>query len=125
MATVDQREGWTEAQARLYQQPGCQLKTLWAANGNGAKPQESPQDGAESHAEPPQAVEHPDVQPEPSSHHCAEHGVVHRGQLTPVELKLSVAPLSYGRSVFRVSATHPNTLPPQELRLREPGLELV
>ena len=32
----------------------------------------------------------PKLQPEPSSHHCAEHGVVHRGQLTPVELKLSV-----------------------------------
>ena len=60
-ATLDAKETWAEAQARLYRQLGCQLKSLWA-NGNGHKAPE----GIESHGEtaPP---------PEPAQNYCQEH----------------------------------------------------
>ena len=58
-ATVGQRENWTEAQAALYRQLGCQLKTLWA-NVNGKAPI-CAKDAPESHGEPPQAVERSDM----------------------------------------------------------------
>ena len=56
-ATVDEKERWSEALAHLYADLGRELKTLWAANGNGHKLQESPQVGAEGVVEALQPVE--------------------------------------------------------------------
>ena len=72
-ATVDERERWSEALAHLYADLGRELKSLWA-NGNGHKPQESPQDGAWSTVAAPQPVEQPKAHPEQPEHYCAEHG---------------------------------------------------
>ena len=58
-ATVDTKETWTEAQASLYQQLGCQLRALWT-NGNG----KTAQNDSES-AVQPTAVAEP-----PTEHHC-------------------------------------------------------
>ena len=73
-ATVDQREEWTEAQASLYQQLGCQLKALWA-NSNGHKAQESAQDGSEKHGEP---IAVPEPVKTPPEHFCQEHQTTFR-----------------------------------------------
>ena len=75
-ASVDGKETWTEAQARLYQQLGQQLRVLWA-NGNGNKAPESLQDGAESTVAAPQPAEQPN-QPNGSNHHCQQHGLPFR-----------------------------------------------
>jgi hypothetical protein len=58
-ATLDGKETWTEAQANLYQQLGCQLKALWT-NGTGHKPQDAPESQGEAIivAEPTQTPEH-------------------------------------------------------------------
>ena len=62
--TVDARETWQAAQARLYAELGQQLKTLWA-NGNGGKVVGAP----ESHVEPVPATE----PTETPAHYCREH----------------------------------------------------
>ena len=64
-ATLDGKETWTEAQATLYQQLGCQLKALWA-NGAGQKAQ----DGAEEPTEAASEPEPPQVPTQPPEHHC-------------------------------------------------------
>ena len=56
-AQVDARENWREAQARLYQELGQQLKALWATRGNG--------NGTSGNGK---AEATPD-------HYCQEHGV--------------------------------------------------
>ena len=58
-AALDGKEAWTEAQASLYQQVGCQLKSLWT---NGHKPTEN---HAETHAD--------DQPPETPEHYCQEY----------------------------------------------------
>ena len=66
-ASVGQQDSWTEAQAALYQQLGCQLKALWA-NGTGNKTQ----DGIEKPVEPsPEPIQTPAHQPQ--EHFCQEH----------------------------------------------------
>ena len=80
-ATVDERERWAEALAHLYADLGQELKTLWSANGNGHKLQESPQDGAEGNVVAPQPVEHSKGQPEPvqqPEHFCQVHQTEHK-----------------------------------------------
>ena len=49
------------------------------ANGNGHKPREAPQDGAESSVAAPKPLEHPNVQPELLEHFCPEHQVEFKG----------------------------------------------
>ena len=56
-ANVEARESWQQAQTRLYQELGQQLKALWTAKGNG--------NGANGNGEA-------DATPE---HFCQEHGV--------------------------------------------------
>ena len=66
-ATLDGKEPWT-AQASLYRQLGCQLKTLWP-NGTGHKAD----NGAE---EPIGTTPEPESSPTPSQppgHYCQEH----------------------------------------------------
>ena len=73
-ATVEDNETWTEAQAHLYAELGCQLKALWA-NGAGHKAQgdvthslaqDQPDDRSSSsahrhpHADLPGALSHPE-----------------------------------------------------------------
>lgn len=50
-ATLDGKETWTEAQASLYQQLGCQIKTLWA-NGTSNKAQNGAEEPIEAASEP-------------------------------------------------------------------------
>jgi len=75
-ASVDGKETWTEAQASLYQQLGCQLKALWA-NGTGHKAQ----DGSENHGEAIATAEPTQTPPE---HFCQVHDKhfkqYHRGE---------------------------------------------
>lgn len=53
-ATLDPKETWTEAQAKLYQELGQQLKALWPVKANGST------NGNVQHAEH-------------HERHCAEH----------------------------------------------------
>ena len=64
-ATVDAAETWQQAQASLYHQLGCQLKTLWN-NGKGA------QNGSEGYGEAVPVLE-PQSSPAPPEHYCQEH----------------------------------------------------
>ena len=70
-ASVDAREGWSQALAHLYGDLGQQLKTLWA-NGNGQKGQEAaispnePQIGQTATLTTPAA---------PREHYCQDHQV--------------------------------------------------
>ena len=56
-ATVEYAENWQEAQARLYDDLGQQLKALWSTKANG--------NGSTGNGKP-------DATPD---HHCQEHGV--------------------------------------------------
>ena len=56
-AALDGKETWTEAQASLYQQLGCQLKVLWAT-------------GQQAEAEEPASEPEP-----PTEHYCQEHAI--------------------------------------------------
>ena len=67
-ATLDGKEAWTEAQASLYHQLGCQLKTLWG-NGTGPKAQDSAEKPVEPHSQP----EPPGTATRPPEHFCQEH----------------------------------------------------
>ena len=68
-ATLDAKETWTEAQARLYEQLGCQLKAMWA-NGTG----QNAQDDAEEPTKAPSEPEPAQIPAMPPEHYCQEHG---------------------------------------------------
>ena len=68
-ATLDAKETWTVAQAKLYQQLGCQLKTLWN-NGNGQKAGVDPTHPVAAAPKP-----QPEAPAQPKEHFCPEHGV--------------------------------------------------
>ena len=68
-ATLDGKETWTEAQARLYHQLGCQLKALWA-NGTGNKVQDGAEEPTEAPSEPEPTKGTPAIPPE---HYCKEY----------------------------------------------------
>ena len=67
-AALDGKEAWTEAQAQLYQQLGCQLKALWT-NGTGNNAQDDAEEPTEAASEP-EPPETPATSPE---HYCQEH----------------------------------------------------
>lgn len=78
-ATLDTKETWTEAQAKLYHQLGCQLKTLWT-NGTGQKVQDAPT----KPVEPDPELEPIKAPAQPQEHFCQEHQTpfkqYHRGE---------------------------------------------